>query len=417
MNRGDSSSDTPSPASAGRSGDPPRPPGGPPPEATGLQATAIGTEQLFLSAAAEAGTGVVASSGHAYFAIGSLLRETGMEVVHERIFGSLSAESTVMETRAAALEAGGLDPATPVTYIQGHPPWGEGFAGVLVQAVSTREPESEVWTIADGARPCGRGWRRAGSTFLFLQDMHGLPEGSGDPGSRPEQTRRMIERAERILRQEGASYGDVIRTWFYLHDILDWYDDFNRARSAKYGEIGIMPEEGGARLLLPASTGIGGVAPHRSAGALDLVAVLGPEESRPKIEQLTSAGQKDAFRYGSAFSRGALIEEEGARVIQLSGTASIDEAGATIHVGDPRAQIECTLDKIEALLSPAGAGLGDVCAATAFVKEPAFAELFWESVARRGLPDLPAVCVVADVCRDDLLFEMDGEVVFDHEPA
>ena len=34
--------------------------------------------------------------------------------------------------------------------------------------------------------------------------------------------------------------------------------------------------------------------------------------------------------------------------------------------------------------------------------------------AERGLEDLPAVCVVADVCRDELLFEMDAEAAFNN---
>ena len=38
--------------------------------------------------------------------------------------------------------------------------------------------------------------------------------------------------------------------------------------------------------------------------------------------------------------------------------------------------------------------------------------MYWDLVAARGLESLPAVVMVADVCRDDLLFEIDTEVAF-----
>ncbi|MEW6071390.1 MAG: Rid family hydrolase [Planctomycetota bacterium] len=394
--------------------EPARPGDGPPPDAAGLHATAAGEEQMYLAIVATPTREPQESARRHYADVALLLRERGLRIVHERLFGSLAVEAEVRAGRAAALREAGVSSATPITYIQGHPPWGEGFAGAQLLTVSPRSAASEVWTLRDEGRPCGRAWRTGGATFLYLHGLHGLVNGSA-PGTRAEETRRMIERAERILSAAGASYGDVIRTWFYLNDILDWYAEFNAARSAKYSELGIMPDGDGSRILLPASTGIAGVAPHRSAGSLDLIAAFGSPAERPRVRQLSSPGQRDAFRYGSAFSRGAVICEAEACVLQLSGTASIDENGATAHIGDPRGQIECTLDKIETLLAQEGAHLRDICSATAFVKKPAYAALFWQIVRERGLEAFPAVCVVADVCRPDLLFEMDGEVLFHHE--
>ena len=39
--------------------------------------------------------------------------------------------------------------------------------------------------------------------------------------------------------------------------------------------------------------------------------------------------------------------------------------------------------------------------------------IYQERAAARGLRDFPAVVMVADVCREDLLFEIDAEVAFD----
>jgi enamine deaminase RidA (YjgF/YER057c/UK114 family) len=204
----------------------------------------------------------------------------------------------------------------------------------------------------------------------------------------------------------------VIRTWFYLSDILDWYGDFNRTRSACYERFGIMPGCTDNSLLLPASTGIGGNTSSGAVATMDLLAVVGEPAARPVVRQLTNRGQMDAFRYGAAFSRGALVEGPVESMFQLSGTAAIDEGGKSLFPGDVRGQINCTLDKVAALMAQAGARLSDICAATIFVKRPEYAGTFQEIAAERGLADLPAVCVVADICRVELLFEIDAEALF-----
>jgi enamine deaminase RidA (YjgF/YER057c/UK114 family) len=202
-----------------------------------------------------------------------------------------------------------------------------------------------------------------------------------------------------------------VRPWFYLSDILDWYTDFNKTRSEKYGEFGIMPGPGDIKLLLPASTGIGVETPSGVAASMDLLAVLDSGDRNAQVRKLTSPAQLDAFRYGAAFSRGAVIEENDVKLIEVSGTAAIDEHGASLYPGDIRSQIICTLDKIETLLGQEGAGLADICAASVFVKRLEYAEAFRRVAAERGLADLPAVCIVADVCREELLFEMDAEAI------
>ena len=148
-----------------------------------------------------------------------------------------------------------------------------------------------------------------------------------------------------------------------------------------------------------------------AAGALDLLAVTGPSESRPRVRQLSSPVQPEAITYGSAFSRGAVIHHPDISLIQISGTAAIDEQGRSLYPGDVRAQIDCTFDKIEALIRQEGASLTDIAAACVFVKRPEDALVYQERAAARGLANLPAVVMVADICRPELLFEIDAEVV------
>ena len=272
------------------------------------------------------------------------------------------------------------------------------------------DPTDKVWTIRDQGQAVGRGWRRQHTTFLLLQDIQGLVLGPQEVNTRPLQAQRMIQRAARLLQAQGASYRDVVRTWFYLSDILAWYPEFNRSRTAIYGQFGILPGQDNGRQKLPASTGIRGEVSPGSAGTLDLQAVVGPVESRPRVRQLSSPAQPEPLTYGSAFSRGALIQEPDVSLIQVSGTAAIDERGRSLHVGSVRGQIDCTLDKIAALIGPEGATLADIAAACVFVKRPEDALVYQERAAARGLENLPTVIMAADVCRDELLFEMDAEV-------
>jgi len=47
-------------------------------------------------------------------------------------------------------------------------------------------------------------------------------------------------------------FSHVARTWLYLDNLLDWYDDFNVVRTSFFRKHDVF------RGLVPASTGIGG---------------------------------------------------------------------------------------------------------------------------------------------------------------
>jgi enamine deaminase RidA (YjgF/YER057c/UK114 family) len=378
-----------------------------------LHLNPAGAGQAFLVAQANWGVDAAAAARAAYDGIARVLQDQGLAIVHERLFGSLKVKAQVMSARIASLRACGHPGDGPLTYIQGTPPWGEGFAGAIIRAVSSRQPQDKIWTIRDQEKAVGRGWQRRDTTFLWLQNIQGSMIGPQQVNTPPLQTKRMIQRAARILESQGTSYQDVVRTWFYLSDILAWYPEFNRARTAVYEQFGLLPGQDHGRLRLPASTGIRGEVPGGAVAALDLLAVAGPAESRPLVRQLSNPGQQDAFQYGSAFSRGALIPQPDHTLIQVSGTAAIDEQGRSLYPDDIRAQIDCTFHKVDTLIGHEGASLEDIAAACVFVKRPEDALVYRECAEAWGLGNLPAVVMVADICRPELLFEIDAEVVIE----
>ena len=379
-----------------------------------IHVTPLGKDQAYITAAIEDRADARQATGDAYGKVAEVLADRGLQIVHERVFGSPDAHPAIVAMRADALGRRGIPADSPVTYIHGCPLWGEGLAGVNLLATRARE-SGDVWTVMDeSGRPCGRGWRCHGATFLILQNLHGRNAHSTDDNSQVAQTGRMFDRADRILRSQQANYTHVTRTWVYLADILDWYDEFNEVRNAKYDGFGLMPQSGDGssdKVLLPASTGIAGAAPTGAAATMDLLATIPDAGSPVEVRLLSNRKQRDAFKYGSAFSRGACICLPDATWISISGTAAIDERGNSLHPEDTRGQIRRTVENVRSLIAPEGAGLTDLCDTTVFLKRPEDAPIYREMAAELGLDKIPAVCVVADICRDELLFEVDAAAV------
>src|SRR3974390_957806 len=73
--------------------------------------------------------------------------------------------------------------------------------------------------------------------------------------------------------------------------------------------------------------------------------------------------------YGSAFSRGLRLDLNGLTILLISGTASIDGAGRTVHVGDLRKQCRRTFANIKGLLESEGATWHDVVRTTCYLRD------------------------------------------------
>jgi enamine deaminase RidA (YjgF/YER057c/UK114 family) len=379
-----------------------------------LHVTEVGDGQVFLVASVQHNTAAPLAAVETYAQLGEILSDRGMTIVQERIFGSVSVAQEVMTARKRVFQKRNIPTDTPLTYIEGLPLWGAGLAGVIIRAVTPSKPGDEVWTITDEGQPRGRGWRRNGTTFIILQNIQGIDQGLSRINTPSTQAARTIERAEEILDKQGLTYRNVVRTWFYLANILKWYNEFNEVRNTKYSAYGIVPESIEDTLSFPASTGIGGISPQRAVCTMDLVATDLDAGTRPAVVHLRNESQREAFCYGAAFSRGTFIRETDVSLIEVSGTAAIGPTGMSLHCNNIRAQIEYTFDTIENLIAQRGARLEDICAGTVFLKHPEHEAAYREIAEKRGLDDLPCLCVVADICREELLFEVDAEVAFDH---
>jgi enamine deaminase RidA (YjgF/YER057c/UK114 family) len=370
--------------------------------------TRAGTGQLYLVARVSPLAPVAQASDAVYRVLAEQLESCSAEVVHERVFGSVAVSATVLAARQRVWSETSRAPVPP-TYIEGAPAWGAGLAGVLIHAVVPTATQSGVETLSDRSRPIGRRWTYSGVQELFLQGVDGLGPGVAHPdGSVDAELERLFDRIERLLGAHGTRFGNVVRTWFYLDGILPLYAAFNRVRSARYAAHGLLARVSSSAML-PASTGIGGKSPGKARVVADVFAIKGQAEAA--VERLSSATQLDPTCYGSSFSRAAMLRTHDRTMIQVSGTGAIGEGGESLYPGDVEAQIECTLTHVSMLLEAHGATLSDTAAACMFLKRPEHALVLAEWLRRRGLDALPCVVVVADVCRDELLFEVDAEVL------
>jgi 2-iminobutanoate/2-iminopropanoate deaminase len=128
----------------------------------------------------------------------------------------------------------------------------------------------------------------------------------------------------------------------------------------------------------------------------------------------------EAYAYAkpSSFSRGMRIDLNGLTILLISGTASIDESGKSVHIGDFRAQMRRTLKNITGLLESEGCTWHDIVRTTCYLRDidrdyEAFNEERTAFFKEQGLDLLPASTgIEAKLCRPELLVEIEAIAMF-----
>jgi len=323
--------------------------------------------------------------------IADIIRSRKAHILEERIF---AAENITDLVRKVRLEIyGDIDDGVNASILLGK----EGILGPVLGAqvhAVISQPAPEVITFKGLA--CGRILRLPQQTFLTASAI----SASGFNNA-SEQARATLEASESILSQFGADLFSIARTWMWLGDILCWYDEFNAARNRFFTERGAIGKAG--KRSMPASTGIGLALADGGPCAMDLVAVLEP---RGSIQYLQAGGRQGcALEYGSAFSRASKAITPAGQTVFVSGTASIDVSGATIHQGDIAAQIRTTIENVRAVLTDLRCEDKDVVQIVAYCKSTDVEQVLNDVKRDVGWPWVTAIC---DICRPELLFEIEA---------
>lgn len=290
-------------------------------------------------------------------------------------------------TAGAELQ-GARDFLLPLEQLEGH-----GLEAWWLEGdVTPRTAAEDVQAVAAGG--------------LLLCEAHD-PEASNPRKA----ARRLYDRLLSFVAANG--YAHVVKGWNYLEDINEGVGDQERYKQFCVGR-GEVLDSAWAHDYLPAGTGVGS-----GSGTGLRVTLLASREPPDIIE---NPRQVSAYRYprqygpkSPSFSRAAAIGPDGDRLLFISGTAAI-VGHDSLHLASVEGQVEETLRNWRSLFDAYEERHG---------VRPNFERDGWYRVYLRrpehlaavrrllgeaGLPLHRCLFLRADICRRELLFEMDAVI-------
>ena len=235
------------------------------------------------------------------------------------------------------------------------------------------------------------------------------------------QSQEVFAKLDALLSAYGFEVGDIVRQWNYIGNIVSYrdgkqnYQEFNDARSAYYAKSEW-------RNGYPAATGIGstegiivgGIAFKKANGA-GVYPIDNPLQIAAHIysKKVLIDDDENAVKSTPKFERAKLIETAGGVYCFVSGTAAI-RGEESVDPNSAELQTVKTIENIEYLVSKENL--------VRFGCKPyelkyAFLHVFIKhaedyaavkAVVERACPQVPTIYSVADVCRSELLVEIEG---------
>jgi enamine deaminase RidA (YjgF/YER057c/UK114 family) len=357
------------------------------------------------------------------------IRETwlaGNRPIKLNIFTSLPDSAAHQRTREEILRSvvdtfGDQTPAISVTVHPPEKPW-----KISVEALFIISGPSDVTTKFYGSIP-----------YVVTDNKWGKEVWGAGLGSDfySDDTRKAAETAFNqtvaILAEEDMSLNNIIRQWNYIGNILairggfQNYQVFNEVRSEYYNRYRTV-------IGYPAATGIG---MKLDSVIIDFCAVR-PDES-VRIKGLSNPNQVNAYEYGQKvlkgtkdsgkekkqppqFERALIISFQKSGALYISGTASI-VGQVTIGKNDINEQTIVTIENIKKLADTGRISqvIGEDVRYSmkynllrVYIKSHKDFGVVRE-ICIKHFPSVPLVLIEADVCRNDLLTEIEGELVLE----
>lgn len=336
-----------------------------------------------------------------YLPLEKLAEKTGSG--HDNLIGTVVFSGGVLQAAAAACAA---------PCVQVHLP--------SLHAGSSADATCELWN-ADGGLSYGslRGIVYAHNDELMFgaiqvsEENFELPANSTD-GKTPLQRASESAYREIFSLLDALRFPHVLRFWNYIADIngdshgLERYRQFNIGRQDAFLGSG-RQIIGGA---VPAASAVG-----CDAGPLTICFFAGRTAAPIALE---NPRQVSAYRYPAeygprspTFSRACVAQLNGRDVLFVSGTASI-VGHRTLHAGDAAAQTRETMANIDALVTEAqrlapnaGFSLQQLCYKV-YVRHARDAEAIGSELRRMLGPSVRALFLKADICRENLLVEIEA---------
>ena len=204
------------------------------------------------------------------------------------------------------------------------------------------------------------------------------------------------------LMEQGCTLADnCLRTWIFVQNVDSNYAGVVKARNQVFVTQNLTE-----KTHYIASTGIGGS--HADPAVLVMLDAYAVDGITPdQVKYLYARTHLNpTYEYGVSFERGTAIDFDDYRQILISGTASINNRGEVVHVGDIRQQTYRMWENVEALLTEAGSSYDDLTHLIVYLRDVADYEIVRSLFVER-FPNIPTVITLAPVCRPGWLIEME----------
>ena len=223
-------------------------------------------------------------------------------------------------------------------------------------------------------------------------------------GDSATQTAAILKEYEDQLSTFGATLErNCLRTWFFVRDVDTQYAGMVVARRENFDQQGLTSDT-----HYIASTGIqGGPANTKALIQMGAYAITGDSWNTEQQHYLYAPTHLNpTYEYGVTFERGVCVEYGDRAHTIISGTASINNKGEVMHVGDIVKQTERMWENVEMLLQESGMSYEDVMHLIVYLRDTADYDIVKQMFDRR-FPDIPTVFSFAPVCRPAWLIEME----------
>jgi len=349
-----------------------------------------------------------------------------VSIVKQTVFISVANNAEYIQSKQKLLSCAKeyFEKIPPTSIIAQHPENGSlvmeitSIEGLLPEQIKYRQNDDSTWLVVD----------RCGMKMLFASC-------TGEKhlnGTVLEQSQEAFHQVQNILSSEGMRFSDIIRQWNYIEKMTGFldrnnstsqhYQMFNDVRSKFYNQADFSNG-------FPAATGIG---TDFGGISIDIIAAeLGPDCRSVAIK---SPVQQDAYKYtqevlaenscmsdfcrtSPKFERARVLDTPEYKWIFISGTAAI-KGQISIPILSAEVQTEMTLQNILSLTSPEnlmkhGVGTGQKARLDhlrVYVKYPKDLKQVQET-CQQHFPHLPTIYLIADICRPELLVEIEGLAV------
>lgn len=212
----------------------------------------------------------------------------------------------------------------------------------------------------------------------------------------------LIDYQQWLLSKEIEFASECIRTWFYVRDVDTQYRGLVVARRENFTRHNLT-----ADTHYIASTGIGGTpAPTDSIVQMDAYAISGLDEGQQQY-LYAPTHLNPTHEYGVTFERGTAITYGDRRHVFISGTASINNKGEVVHVGDIVSQTKRMWENVSTLLAEAECDFSNVMHIIVYIRDTADYTIVKQLFDERFGGNTPFVITLAPVCRPAWLIEME----------